>query len=56
MAHLGQFGVWVPTPLEVGLVLTVWPQIFATFTAVALVASMWLVRAVVAVFRRICRR
>ena len=52
----GQPGAWVPTPLEVGLVLTVWPQIFATFTAVALVASMWLVRTVVAASRRIRRR
>ena len=46
---------WIPTPLEVGLFLTVWPLLFATATAVALVAPMQLIRAVAALARRLRR-
>lgn len=56
MGPLGAPDAWFPTPLEIGVFLTVWPLIFALAVSLALVVPMWLIRVVVGTARWIRRR
>lgn len=47
--------LWHPTPMQLAVAATVWPQAVALATTIAVIAATWLIRALTAPARRIRR-